>query len=160
MVQEFELDISEEEYKTLPPDEKERFVFETLKEVVSQNRDGVTKSEILSVTPFGRKTIDKHLEKLVALNEAYVRRMGGTDVYYPNGRLLHANAEWTEQINGKTFRLTLLQNLSGQSIYLQDIEEDDMGEEAKGGILIPRHAFDDFIDWLEVKSEEVKRFDE
>lgn len=160
MVQEVDLEISEDDYKQLSPDEKERFVFNTLKELVEENRDGITKSEILSVTPFGRKTIDKHLEKLVALNEAYVRRMGGTDVFYPNGRLLHSNAEWKDEIDGKTFRLTLLQNLNGQSIYLQDIEEDDFGEEAKGGILIPRNSFDDFIRWLEEKSEEVRQFDE
>lgn len=148
------------DYESLSPEGKERYVRKKLQKLLDENRDGITKSVLLDKTPFGRKTIDKHLERLVALNEAYVRRMGGTDVFYPNGRLLHSNAEWKTDLNGNTFKVTLLENISGQSVYLQDLEEDDYGESSKGGILIPRDDFDDFIEWLNSVSTEVEDFDE
>lgn len=160
MTQDPDIEIEKVDYQSLPPDAKERYVFKRLQKLLHENREGVTKSEMLEETPFGRKTIDKHIERLVALNEAYVRRKGGTDIFYPNGRLLHSNAEWKTEVDGKTFKLTLLENISGQSIYLQDVEEDDYGESAKGGILIPRGDFDELVDWLDSVSSEVSEFDE
>lgn len=152
--------VEPEEYQDLSPDEREQFVFDTLSELIHENPEGLTRSDILDVTPFGRKTLDKHLERLVALNEAYVRRMGGTDVYYPNGRMLRPNSKWETEIGDELFRLTLLENISGRSIYLQEIEDGDYGEEAKGGLLISRDHFDSFIDWLNETRTEVKQFDE
>jgi hypothetical protein len=155
-----DFNVSEVDYQSLSPDAKERYVFKTIEKLLHENQDGITKSEIQDQTPFGRKTIDKHIERLVALNEAYVRRMGGTDVFYPNGRLLHSNAEWKAEFDGKTFKLTLLENISGQSIYIQDIEEDAYGESAKGGILLPREHFDQFLHWLEDVSMDMEEYDE
>lgn len=148
MVQEVEL-LDEDEYRSLSPDEKERYVFETLNKLLHINPEGITKSNIIDATNFGRKTIDKHLEKLVALNEGYVRRMGGTDVYYPNGRLLHSSINEKREINGKTFQAQHLENISGESIYLQELEQDKFGtEEVKGGLLISKTKFPQFVDWL------------
>lgn len=145
--QDFEL--VDKDYQSLSPDEKERYVFKVLKNILDGNPDGVTKSNIQDITPFGRKTIDKHLEKLVALNEGYVRRMGGTDVYYPNGRLLHSSVNEVREIDGKTFQVQHLESLSGESIYLQEIERDEFdGDVVKGGLLIPKSHFGDFVGWL------------
>jgi len=148
MVQDIEL-LDEDEYRSLSPDEKESYVFETLKKLLHTNPEGITKSDIIESTNFGRKTIDKHLEKMVALNEGYVRRMGGTDVYYPNGKLLHSGINQKQQINGKTFQAQQLENISGESIYLQELEEGKFGsEEVKGGLLIPKDKFHEFVEWL------------
>lgn len=152
-----DFDISDEDYKSLSPDEKERYVFQTLKQIIDQNPDGVTKSEIQEITSFGRKTIDKHLEKYVALNEGYVRRMGGTDVYYPNGRLLHSSINEVREIDGKTFKAQHLESMTGESIYIQEIEPDEFDEEVvKGGMLIPKDVFQDFVDWLANLTETVE----
>ena len=142
--------LDEDEYKSLSPDAKEKYVFETLKKILHENPEGVTRSDIQEVTPFGRKTIDKHLEKLVALNEGYVRRMGSTDVYYPNGKLLHDSVNEKRKINGKTFQVKHLENISGESIYVQEVDVDDYGtEEVKGGLLIPKEEFGEFVSWLD-----------
>jgi hypothetical protein len=141
--------LDEDEYKSLSPDAKEKYVRETLNELLHENPEGITRSDIRDVTPFGRKTIDKHLEKLVALNEGYVRRMGGTDVYYPNGKLLHGSEE-AQQINGKTFKVKQLENISGESVYIQEVEQDKFGgEEVQGGLLIPKDEFSAFVSWLD-----------
>jgi len=141
--------LDEEEYKSLSPDAKEKYVFETLNALLHENPEGMTRSDIQDVTPFGRKTIDKHLEKLVALNEGYVRRMGGTDVYYPNGKLLHDSVNEKRQINGKTFQVKHLENISGESIYIQEVEQDKFGgEEVKGGLLVPKDEFSAFVSWM------------
>ena len=148
MVQDVDL-LDEDEYKSLSPTEKEKYVFETLNKLLHANPEGITRSDILEATNFGRKTIDKHLEKLVALNEGYVRRMGGTDVYYPNGRLLHSSINEKREIDGKTFQAQHLENISGESIYLQELETDKFGsEEVKGGLLIPKTKFPQFVEWL------------
>ena len=141
--------LDEEEYKSLSPDAKEKYVFETLNELLHENPEGITRSDIQDVTPFSRKTIDKHLEKLVALNEGYARRMGGTDVYYPNGKLLHSSVDEKRQVNGKTFQVSHLENIAGESIYLQEVEEDKFGgDEVKGGLLVPKDEFSAFVSWL------------
>lgn len=155
MSEDFEV-LEEEEYKSLEPEAKERYVSNTLNDLVHEHPDGLTKSDIQDLTPFGRKTIDKHLEKLVALNEAYVRRMGGTDVYYPNGRLLRPSTKVQKEIDGKTFRLTLLENVKGESIYVQEIKSDKFGEEVKGGLMVPRDDFEEFVEWLKNYEEEVE----
>lgn len=148
MVQEVDL-LDQDEYQSLSPDEKESYVFETMNNLLHANPEGITKSDILEATNFGRKTVDKHLEKLVALNEGYVRRMGGTDVYYPNGKLLHSSINEKREINGKMFQAQHLENIAGESIYLQELEQDKFGsEEVKGGLLIPKHKFPQFVDWL------------
>lgn len=141
--------LDDDEYRSLSPDAKEKYVFETLNELLHENPEGITRSDIRDVTPFGRKTIDKHLERLVALNEGYVRRMGGTDVYYPNGKLLHGSEE-SQQIDGKTFKVKRLENISGESVYIQEVEEDKFGgEEVQGGLLIPKDNFGAFVSWLD-----------
>lgn len=145
-----DIDMDEDEYKSLSPDKKENYVFETLNEILHDHPEGLTRSDIQEITPFGRKTIDKHLEKLVALNEGYVRRRGGTDVYYPNGKLLRDGVNDRIELNGKTFQIKHLENVSGKQIYLQELEDDKYGsEQVKGGLLIPEELFFDFVDWLE-----------
>lgn len=159
MVQGVDL-LDEEEYKSLSPEDKERYVFETLNEILHSNPEGLTKSDILEVTPFGRKTVDKHLEKIVALNEGYVRRMGGTDVYYPNGTLLHSSINEKREIDGKTFQAQHLENISGESVYLQEVEQDQFGtDEVKGGLLIPKEEFPQFVRWLNELVEHMEEKD-
>lgn len=155
MVSEIEFD--EEEYRSLPPDKKEKRVFQTINSLLHNHPEGLTRSDIQEVTPFGRKTIDKHLEKLVALNEGYVRRRGGTDVYYPNGKLLHDGVNDKKELNGKTFQIKHLENVSGKLVYIQEIEDDEYGsEQVKGGLLIPQNMFSDFTTWLREAADKME----
>lgn len=151
------IEFDEEEYKSMAPDAKENFVFETLNELLHEHPEGLTRSDIQEVTPFGRKTIDKHLEKLVALNEGYVRRRGGTDVYYPNGKLLRDGVNEQKEIGGKTFQIKQLENVSEELVYIQEVEEDRHGtEQVKGGLLIPHNLFHRFVEWLDGVANEME----
>lgn len=152
--------LDKEEYKSLSPDAKEKYVFETLNDLLHDNPEGLTRSDIQEATPFGRKTIDKHLEKIVALNEGYVRRLGGTDVYYPNGKLLRDSVNDKRQINGKTFQTKHLENISGESVYIQEVEQDKFGEEeVKGGLLVPKEDFSEFVSWLAEIEQNLEEMD-
>lgn len=152
-----EIDFDEEEYKSLPPNKKEKWVFEALDKILHNHPEGLTRSDIQEITPFGRKTIDKHLEKLVALNEGYVRRRGGTDVYYPNGTLLRDGVNDRRNFDGKRFQIKHLENVTGKLVYIQEIEDDEYGsEQVKGGLLIPQEMFSDFARWLQQIAEKME----
>src|SRR3972149_2731810 len=80
-------------YTSLPPALREKYVYEVVKQIVFDNRDGVSITQVEEVLPFSRKTIQKVLEKLVAVNECFSKNFGQVIVYFPNSRTIHATAE-------------------------------------------------------------------
>jgi len=136
------------EYTKLNSETKEKYVHGVLKETLFLNQDGITLAQLLESLPFSRKVIEKHLEKLVAVNEVYLKEYGRTLVYFPNSRAIHPIAELEVKVNGKSFRSVFIDNMLGKFVYIQEYESGTYGKEVKGGLMIPIKSFNQFIEFL------------
>jgi len=136
------------EYTKLDPDARERYVEGMIKETIMLNKDGVSVPQLLEALPFSRKVIEKHLERLVAVNEAYLKEYGRTKVYFPNSRAIHPLAELEVKVGGKSFRSVLIDNMLGKFVYIQEYETGVYGKEVKGGLMVPTSAFKQFVDFI------------
>lgn len=92
--------------------------------------------------------IEKHLEGMVAVNEAFKKEFGRTVVYFPNNRAIHSISDTSKKIGNKTFRAVHINNLLGDFIYIQEYEESAYGEEIKGGLTVGVNNVEEFISFL------------
>ncbi len=79
--------------ENLAPSEKEKIIHRTLLEHLKKNPKGFTMTELVKVTGFSRKAIEKHLQILILENEIYMKQFGVTKAYYPNHRIQHYDFE-------------------------------------------------------------------
>ena len=147
--------LSIDEYRSLAPQLRERYVYGAIREIVKMNPNGVTLAQIITRVPFDRKTVSKHLEKLVAVNEAFTKSFGNTIAYYPNNRAIHPSSDEILSIGKKTFRFILIDNPLGKAFYVQEVVRDASGEEVKGGLIIPLSDLNEFMDEIKEFRERV-----
>lgn len=135
-------------YMKLPPNLREKYIHETIKEVIFQYRDGVNITQLTTMLPFSRKAIEKHLNALVALNECYSKTYGVTVVYFPNSRAIHSILDLELLISNKAFRAVEIDNSLGHFIYIQEFEDTTYGRNVKGGLMVPVKDFNEFLTFL------------
>lgn len=147
-----------ERYMELRPETRAKYVQETIRETLFMNNDGVSATNLVERLPFSRKVIEKYLEGLVLVNEAYKKEYGRTTIYFPNNRAIHPVGEVEKKLDEKVFRAVIIDNLLGKFVYIQEYEEGSYGEEIKGGLLIPLKTFSKFLSFTEdINKELVKR---
>jgi predicted transcriptional regulator len=141
-----------EEYMKLPPDEKEKYVQNTIKDILKLNRkNGVTLKQMEENTYFYRKTISYHLENLVAKGEVYKYPPDSRSaLFFPNGNLADPILQEDITLENKIYSIYLMSNQYGNFVYIQEKEIGIDGVvNVKGGIMIPfderKKFFEDLI---------------
>jgi hypothetical protein len=139
-----------DDYADLPPNQQERFITGALRELIGEHPDGLARAELLKKVPFGRRTLDRHLIRLAALNEVRVEARGQTDVVYPNGRPVDEDAVFEWELTSTTLRVTFLRRFHDEYyVHIQTIDEDEYGPLTTGGILLTEDDFGQLLDVLE-----------
>ena len=139
--------LDEERFKALPSGDKQTYIESLLNKILRLNTNGITVSQIIgSICYFNKSTIWMHLENLVSTREAYKLEMGKTNVYYPNGKMVHPLLRDDIEIDGKTFLFFSVKNNFGDFIYLQERKKDRLGVASTcGGLIIPLKSAEEFL---------------
>jgi hypothetical protein len=129
-------------------------------EILRLNPQGATISEIIDATHLDRNTIAKHLNRLVAIREAYKIERGPVSIYYKNGKIVHVRTVEHSFANDKRYTFFRLQNDERKSVYIQEKETNSFGTvKVKGGIIIRDEDFPKFMKELQdfmIEVEEVE----
>ena len=146
--------ITNEEIKAIPSDMRDRYIEETLNDLIKEKKDGVTIAEICRITGLTRNTIQRYIDRLTALNEIYKTQHGKSIVFHPNGRAMHPSMEKTIKTIDNEYKFTIINSSYGDSIFIQELKEGRFGKERKGGIIIKKRDLETFVNKLiEVKNE-------
>ncbi len=137
------------QYLKLPPEERELYIREVLRQTLSMNQYGITVGGITRHLPFDSRTVEKHLSVLIYTNEIYGIKIGPTTLYLPNSKAMHSIVEKTLRLNGKEYQAHLLQNRLGKFIFIQEKKTRRYAQDVSGGILVPFSGFADFVDYLQ-----------
>ena len=148
-----------EEQRKLPPQERELYTREILRQTLDMNDHGATISELSKKLFFDPRTLEKHLSILTYTNEIYSVKIGPTNLYLSNSRAMHPVTEKSFTIRDRTYDLFELQNRLGHFILIQEKKIGNHRRDVEGGILIPFDIFPEFVDHLNnIKSNmEVRR---
>lgn len=151
-----------EEYEALGPEEKEKYVSFKIKELLELNKErGVTINQIVEALQFHRNTVSKHLDKLLAKQEAYRYPPNNRNsLYYPNGSISRPVLEENRQIGNKFYNFVYLKNPFGDFLYVQEKSKDAYGAFASnGGIILPLDAQETFLMHLKEAFEQAKKLE-
>jgi DNA-binding transcriptional ArsR family regulator len=126
-------------------------------EILRLNPQGATISEITNATELNRITITKHLNRLVAIREAYKIERGAVSIYYKNGKIVHARNLEHSFANDKRYSFFRLINDEERLVYIQEKETNSYGTvKVKGGIIIKDEDFFEFMKELQKFMVEVE----
>lgn len=141
--------LGHEEIKGLRPKDREAYIESVILRFLKQNPRGLTISHMLELTGFSRDTISKHLERLVAIREAY--KIGkGVSIYYPNGKVVHEQNLRLVEGGNRTYAFYKLVNDDGDFLYIQEREVDEFRSvKVRGGIMVNAKYFKPFITALQ-----------
>jgi hypothetical protein len=145
------------EYLKLPPNEREQYVREILRQTIRKNIDGVTVSTLTQKLPFDSRTIEKHLSVLTCTNEIYSVKIGNTQLYLPNSIPMHHAKKQTFNIKNREYTAYVLQNRMGEFVFIQEKKKTEYTEEIGGGILIPLADFEQFVNFISGFDAEIKK---
>lgn len=128
---------TQEEVLSMSPKDRDKYMEHTVLEILKLNPQGATISEITEATGLNRVTITKHLNRLLAIREAYRIERGSVSIYYKNGKVSHARTVEHSFANDKRYSFFRLTNDGEKSIYIQEKETNTFGTvKVKGGIII------------------------
>jgi len=122
-----------------------------LKQILEQNPKGISIASIVKITGLNKKTVQSHLDFLVAVRDAYKWEYGPKSVvYYPNGRLAHPIIDEPIEIGGRFYTFRVMDGDFGRLIHIQE-KKDEGGNvlTTVGGIVIHREGLSKFIEELE-----------
>ena len=142
--------LTRKEYLKLPPQERERYVREILRQSVNKNKYGVTVPLLSKKLPFNSRTIEKHLSIMTYTNEIYIVKIGPTNLYLPNSRAIHPAIEIDEnlKLEDREYTVSVLRNRLGDFVFIKEKKRTEMAKEVGGGILIPLSQFGTFVQYL------------
>jgi hypothetical protein len=140
--------LPKEDYLRLPPEERELYIREILRQTLNMNQYGVTVGGITRQLPFDSRTVEKHLSILVYTNEIYGVKVGPTTLYLPNNKAMHSLLEETLSLDGKDYSVHMLQNRLGEFVFIQEMETRRYAQDVSGGILVPLSGFPKFVECL------------
>lgn len=126
------------------PANKEKIIHKKILEILSNTPKGLTMSEIVRITKFSRKAIEKHLEILILENEIYMKKFGITKVYYPNHRINHFDFEKLIY-NNRTIWFDILENEFGKYLLIQKKKKVENEWVHEHSITIPLEQGEKFI---------------
>ena len=134
--------LNREDYLKLSPQARERYLLQTIEDILKQNKDmGISVSDLLNSStnyPFTRRSVEKSLKILVISNKAYPVKRGQLVLYFPNNRMPHPSATEIIKIDGnKNYKLLFVENPYGKFLYIQENQKGMFGYETRGGIMIP-----------------------
>jgi len=142
------------EINALSPAERKRYYQQFLISVLKSNPDGVTTSSLVRALKdkkinYNDKSLQKHLNYLVLIREAYAKKHGNSNVFYLNGKLLWDKKRRSFDVGKKAYSFFALDNPRGKFIVIQEKEKNNFNvENVTGGIVIPKERFIDFIHHL------------
>lgn len=147
--------LEKKEYLKLPPNERERYVREILRQVVAMNPLGVTVSVLKDELPFNSRTLEKHLSVLTFTNEIYTVKIGPNSLYLPNHKALHHESRELINLKNREYIVYAVNNRLGEFVLIQEKKPSHSNRmDVGGGILIPKESFKEFIDFLVKWSDE------
>lgn len=146
-----------EEIKTLRPKDRDAYISKLILDILELNiNKGITIPEIVKKTKLSRITIAKHINRLVAIREAYSVSRGKLTIYYKNGRIVHQTNMKDTYLKDQIYSFYRLKNEDGNFIYIQEKERDKYNRiVVKGGILIRDQDFVKFLSELQSFALEV-----
>jgi DNA-binding transcriptional ArsR family regulator len=141
---------TQEEVLSMSPKDRDKYMEHTILEILRLNAQGATISEISEATGLNRVTITKHLNRLVAIREAYRIERGSVSIYYKNGKISHDRTVEHSFANDKRYSFFRLINDEEKSVYIQEKETNTFGTvKVKGGIIIKDEDFFEFMKELQ-----------
>jgi predicted DNA-binding protein YlxM (UPF0122 family) len=154
-----EVILPREEIKSLRPKDRDAYISKLILDILELNiSKGITIPEIAEKTKLNRITIAKHLNKLVAMREAYAVSRGKLTIYYKNGRIVHQTNMKDTYLEDRIYSFYRLSNEDGNFIYIQEKERDKFNRiVVKGGILIRDQDFLKFLSELQSFAIEVSK---
>ena len=142
--------VKPEDVLSMSPKDRDKYMERVILQMLELNPQGATISEIEKATRFNRATITKHLNRLLAVREAFKIQRGILSIYYKNGKVVHAKNIEHKFANDKRYSFFRLANEAGKSIYIQEKETNSLGTvRVKGGIIIRDEDFVEF--WKELQ---------
>lgn len=149
--------LPQEEIKSLRPKDRDAYISKLILDILELNvSKGITIPEIVRKTKLNRITIAKHLNRLVAIREAYSVSRGKLTIYYKNGRIVHQTNMKDTYLKDRMYSFYRLKNEDGNFIYIQEKERDKYNRiVVKGGILIRDQDFMKFLSELQSFALEV-----
>ena len=144
--------LTKEELKHLHPDDKERYANNLINEVLRKNQ-GLTMSELERITKLNRSTIEKHLERLIAL-QVVERQVLGITAKYSFVPRAPSDRELEFHSSGDIFySFQMLEKDGTNLVYVQQKTLDEFrAVVVKGGITIPLADIDAFLKELRIYS--------
>lgn len=149
---------TKEDVLSMSPKDRDKYMEHIILEILRLNPQGATISEIINATRLDRNTIAKHLNRLVAIREAYKIERGPVSIYYKNGKIVHAKTVEHSFANDKRYTFFRLQNDGEKSVYIQEKETNSLGTvKVKGGIIVRDEDFIRFMKELQDFMVEVEK---
>jgi predicted transcriptional regulator len=138
--------ISEKErYMALSPDNRKKYLEKLVKEIIYLNK-GITVSEIVNALLLSYDAVRRHLTTLESTGEVYCVRYGQSEVFFPNGRNIHAEDEMDLQIGDSTFAISVLSNQFDDFLLIQEKKAEPNGKyKAKGAIMVQLKSVPEFF---------------
>ena len=129
---------SKEDIEREAPRERETYAEDVIIEFLDRNPNGASITQIVSRTTLARNTVNRHLEKLVAIGKVKKRDFGHLALYSKGGYIDKNSGEKHEFSNERRFNFQLVnRGIEGNYIYIQQLELGPFREEkVTGGILI------------------------
>ncbi len=120
------------------PRERETYADDIILEFLDRNPNGVSISQIVSRTKLARNTVNRHLDKLVAIGRVKKRDFGHLALYLKGGYVDKKSEEKHEFSNERRFAFQLVnRGFEGNYLYIQQRELGPfMEEKVTGGIMI------------------------
>jgi len=151
---------TQEEVLSMSPKDRDKYMEHIILKILEINQQGATIPEIAGATGLYRNTIAKHLNRLVAIREAYKIERGAVSIYYKNGKVSHAKNVEHSFANDKRYSFFRLLNDDEKSIYIQEKETNIFGTtKVKGGIIIRDENFLEFMKELQKFMVEVEKIE-
>jgi len=120
------------------PRGREVYADDIILEFLGRNPSGVSITQIVSRTKLARNTVNRHLEKLVAVGKAKKRDFGHLALYSKGGHVYEKSEEKHEFSNDRRFVFQLVsRGVEGNYLYVQQRELGPfMEEKVTGGVMI------------------------
>lgn len=129
----------------LSPEKRKRYLRDLLLDILRNNPEGISLSQLKEKLEYDERTISKHLEYIVAIREAYKEKWGHFILYYPNGKILHDKSHEDIKIGNKYYSFVMISNGDQNEFYIQEKSIDNLKRTTvTGGLIIPESDIDDF----------------
>lgn len=130
--------LPKEKLKQKSPQIKDNYADEIVLEFLDRHPNGISMTQIVTGTKLARNTVNRHLERLVAIGKVGKRDFGHLALYFKGGYVDEGSEEKYEFSNEKRFVFQFVnKGIEGNFIYIQQRELSPFREEkVTGGVMI------------------------